>query len=100
MDDTQTVNQLEGQQGAAGIVRSTLLGLVEGDILLHLDVHGATPARRLIEVLNWPGSMITLGIDALVRDGLVETRLDELEVIVEPRRPGLVREAVLDAWRD
>ena len=100
MSGTETANHTEQRRGAAEIVLASLLGLVEGDILLHLDAHGATPVRRLMEELNWPGSMVTMGVGALVREGLVRVRPDEFEAVVEPRRPGVGREPVPDAWRD
>ena len=80
----------------------TSLGIIEGEVLLHLDVHGATPVRRLIRDLEWPSPLVTMAIGALVREGLIQARQHELEVIVEPKRPQAVpaflEEPVPEVW--
>lgn len=80
----------------------TSLGIIEGEVLLYLDVHGATPVRRLIRELEWPSPLVTMGVGALIREGLVQASQHELEVIVEPRRPleshVLQREDEPDEW--
>ena len=88
------------EQGSRSLVTS--LGIIEGEVLLHLDVHGATPMRRLIRELEWPSSLVTMAIGALIREGLAVARQHELEVIVEPKRPqtvpALLEEPVPEAW--
>ena len=74
-----------GEEGERSLVTS--LGIIEGEVLLYLDVHGATPVRRLIRELEWPSPLVTMGVGALIREGLVQASQRELEVIVEPRRP-------------
>ena len=73
------------EPGSRSLVTS--LGIIGGEVLLHLDVHGATPMRRLIRELEWPSPLVTMAIGALVREGLIRARQHELEVIVEPNRP-------------
>ena len=63
----------------------TPLGLVEGDALVYLEMHGATAIRRLVRELEWPAPMIMMAVGALVRDGLVRAIQHDLEVIVELR---------------
>ncbi len=82
----------------------TSLGIIEGEVLLYLDVHGATPVRRLIRELEWPSPLVTMAVGALIREGLVRASQHELEVIVAPRRPpaggglSLVLEPVPEVW--
>ncbi|OGX28852.1 MAG: hypothetical protein A3B78_02720 [Omnitrophica WOR_2 bacterium RIFCSPHIGHO2_02_FULL_67_20] len=76
----------------------TSLGIIEGEVLLHLDVHGATPMRRLIRDLEWSSPLVTMALGALIREGLVRARQHELELIIEPKRPALISEAVPEAW--
>ena len=88
------------EQGGRALVTS--LGIIEGEVLLYLDVSGATTVRRLIRELEWPAPMVTMGVGALIREGLVRARQHELEVIIEPRRPedpsAVLGEKALDAW--
>ena len=76
----------------------TSLGIIEGEVLLHLDVHGATPMRRLIRDLEWSSPLVTMALGALIREGLVRARQHELELIIEPKRPALISEAGPEAW--
>ena len=71
----------------------TSLGIIEGEVLLHLDINGATPVRRLIRDLEWPASLVTMAVGALIREGLVQADRHELEVILEPRH-----RAAADIW--
>lgn len=90
MDGVRTVDRPAEQGAADGLI--TMLGVVEGDILLYLDICGATPVRRLIRELAWPGAMVTMAVGALIREGLVRSHQHELDVIVEPKRPELIPE--------
>ena len=74
------------EQGGGSLVTS--LGIIEGEVLLYLDVSGATTVRRLIRELEWPAPMVTMAVGALIREGLVGASQHELEVIIEPKRPG------------
>jgi len=61
----------------------TPLGLITGEILHHLEAHGAKTVRRLIRVLEAPASLVTMGVGALIRAGLVRGSQDGAEVLVE-----------------
>jgi DNA-binding MarR family transcriptional regulator len=63
----------------------TLLGLVEGEVLTHLEEHGTTTLRGLIRALDWPAPMVTMGVGVLIRHGLVNGVQRDLEVVLEPR---------------
>jgi hypothetical protein len=76
----------------------TSLGIVEGEILLYLDVHGATPVRRLIRDLEWPGPIVTMAVGALIRERLVRAAQHELEVIIQSARPEFAEEPVPEVW--
>lgn len=84
------------EPGSRSLVTS--LGIIEGEVLLYLDVHGATPTRRLIRDLEWPSPLVTMALGALIREGLVRARQHELELIIEPKRPALISEAVPEVW--
>ena len=62
----------------------TPLGLVEGDVLLYLEAYGSTTLRQLIRELEWPTSLVTMAVGALVREGLIRAVQHELEVFVQP----------------
>lgn len=91
MDGTRTAGG-----PAPGNSTVTTLGVIEGEILLYLDVHGATPIRQLIRELPWPGAMVAATIGALIRKGLVQARRQGLEVVVESTRPGFILEPAFD----
>ena len=61
----------------------TLLGLVEGDILDYLEIHGPASLRRLIQRLEWPANIITMAVGSLIRHGLVHGEQRELEIMLE-----------------
>lgn len=63
----------------------TQLGLVEGDVLTYLEGHGPTSLRGLIRGLDWPSQVVTMGVGALIREGLVQGRQRELEVLIAPK---------------
>ena len=63
----------------------TQLGLVEGDVLTYLEEYGPTTLRGLIRGLDWPSRTVTMGVGALIREGLVQGRQRELEVLIEPK---------------
>ncbi len=71
--------------GTRGPSLMTPLGLVEGAVLTYLDEHGATRLRDLTRTLGWSASMVRMGVGALIREGLVEGRYQDLNVIVSPR---------------
>ena len=62
----------------------TPLGLIEGEVLTHVEVHGATALRRLIRELQWPATLVMMAVGALVRAGLVRAVQYDLEVILQP----------------
>ena len=72
----------------------TPLGLVEGEVLEHLDRHHTVTLRRLNRELAAPAYMVMMAVGALIRAGLVRGAQHDLEVIVQPRKPlrGLCRE--------
>ncbi len=77
-----------GRPGAAAS-RSlmTPLGLVSGDVLTHLEAHGATSLRGLIRHIGWSAPLVTMAVGALVRSGHVRAVQHDLEIIVEPITP-------------
>ena len=82
----------------------TPLGLIEGDVLTYLEEHGETTLRRLVRDLEWPSSLVTMAVGALVREGLARAVQHELEVAVEATaasRPTAEREPAdgPDVWR-
>jgi len=62
----------------------TPLGLVEGEILTHLEEHGVTTLRMLIGDLGWPSTMVMMAGGALIRAGLARATQHGLEVLIEP----------------
>ena len=78
------------------LIRS--LGIVEGDILVHVRAGGPTTLRGLIRALNWPARMVLMAVGALLRAGLVEAEEHELEVVVRAAaQPGPVSATAEDA---
>jgi DNA-binding MarR family transcriptional regulator len=69
----------------------TSLGIVEGEVLLHLEEHGATALRQLMRELEWPSPIVTMAIGALIRQGLVRASQHELELLLEPRSSSSAR---------
>ena len=70
----------------AGVLSTSLmtpLGLVQGDILIHLEEYGATTLRYLIQSLEWPSRMVMMGVGGLIRQGLVRAVQLELDVVIE-----------------
>jgi len=65
----------------------TELGIIEGEVLLYLERHGATPLRRLIREIEWPSPLVTMATGALIREGLVEADQRELELILTFKAP-------------
>jgi len=63
----------------------TPLGLLTGEILMHLEAYGATTVRKLIQALEAPISLVTMGVGALIRAGLVRGSQHGTEVLVEVR---------------
>jgi len=63
----------------------TPLGLLTGEILMHLEAYGATTVRKLIQVLEAPISLVTMGVGALIRGGLVSGSQQRAEILVELR---------------
>jgi len=63
----------------------TSLGLVEGEVLTYLEEHGATMLRELIWKLEQSTAMVTMGVGALIREGLVEGRQQDVNVMVNLR---------------
>ena len=82
----------------------TSVGLVEGDVLAYLEEHGATTSRQLIRSLEWPASLVMMGLGALVRAGVVQAVQRDLEVIVMPGTrashvPTGAQEGATPPWR-
>lgn len=65
----------------------TPLGMVEGEVLEHLDRCEKTTLRRLNQALQWPAYMVMMAVGALIRAGLVRAAQHDLEVVVTLRRP-------------
>ena len=74
----------------------TVIGLAEGEVLLHLEANGATPLRGLIRALPQPAPIVTMAIGSLIRKGLIRAVPHELEVVLEP--VGAHQEAVPYLW--
>jgi hypothetical protein len=60
------------------------LGVVEGEVLMYLEEHGATTLRQLTRELAWPASMVMMAVGALVRESLARAVQHELEIVIEP----------------
>lgn len=73
------------QEGARGPSLMTPLGLIAGDVLVHLEAHGATTVRRLVQVLEVPKFLMTMGVGALIREGLVHGSQQGADILVELR---------------
>ena len=87
MTDTLFPKAEEGTPSVAlGSTLMTVLGLVEGDALTYLEEQGSTTLRRLIRELDWPATLVTMAVGALIRQGLARGVRHELEIIIEPRR--------------
>lgn len=67
-----------------GVSLSSVLGLVEGEILLYLEEHGFARLRKIVNVLEWPMPEVMMAIGALIQEGLVEVRRDRFGVILQP----------------
>lgn len=76
--------QIRAASGASRMPLITALGLVAGDVLLHLERSGATTLRLLVRELKWPVQMIMMGVGALIREGLVRGVAQDVDVLVEP----------------
>lgn len=63
----------------------SVIGVVSGEILLHLESHGATPIRQLVRALEWPSPVTTMAVGALIRQGHVRAEQHDLEIIINPR---------------
>ena len=74
----------------------TVIGLAEGEVLLHMEANGATPLRGLIRALPQPAPIVTMAIGSLIRKGLIRAVPHELEVVLEPA--GAHQEAVPCLW--
>ena len=61
----------------------TVIGLAEGEVLLHMEANGATPLRGLIRALPQPAPIVTMAIGSLIRKGLIRAVPHELEVVLE-----------------
>ena len=88
MDGMRATNLEEtwGQSSVAEQMSASLmtpLGVIEGEVLIYLEEHGATPMRRLTRELDWPASLVIMAVGALVRERLVRATQHELEVRVE-----------------
>ncbi len=71
--------------GARSPSLMTPLGLMEGAVLTYLEEHGATMLRDLIRKLGRSAAMVTMGVGALIREGLVEGRHQNLDVLCSLR---------------
>src|SRR3989338_10334285 len=49
----------------------TVIGLAEGEVLLHVEANGATPLRGLIRALPQPAPIVTMAIGSLIRKGVI-----------------------------
>lgn len=76
----------------------TRLGVIEGEVLTHLERYGATPLRRLTRELEWPSPMILMAVGALAREGLARAMQHELEVLVEPVLKPVRHEPAAEVW--
>ncbi len=62
----------------------TPLGLIEGDILRHLETRALTVIQDLIHDLEWPAHMILMAAGSLVRQGHVRAIQNKGIVALEP----------------
>lgn len=73
------------REDVSGASLMTPLGLVEGEILLHLEERGGMSLRQLVHDLEWPSQLILMAVGALVREQLVSAYHGELDVVIESR---------------
>jgi len=52
----------------------TSLGIIEGEVLYHLEKRGFATQQQIIEALSWPSVMVTMSIGSLIREGLVKAK--------------------------
>lgn len=75
-----------------GMSLLTLVGVVEGDVLDYVEVHGRTTLHRLVQGLEWPSRIIVMAVGALIRQGLIRGTQTELEVVLGTHEtPGAAR---------
>jgi hypothetical protein len=63
----------------------TLLGMVEGEILTHIETHGATALPTLARALEWPMPLVIMAAGALIRRGLVRGVQSRRVTLLEPQ---------------
>jgi len=63
----------------------TPLGLIAGEVFVYLDAYGTTTVRRLVQMLEVPTALLTMGAGALIREGLVHGSRQGADVLVELR---------------
>ncbi|MBI4341061.1 MAG: hypothetical protein HY598_02120 [Candidatus Omnitrophica bacterium] len=94
------INRIAGYGTDAGAPLMTTLGIVSGEILTDLEQHGPATLRYLIRELNWPVPVVMMAVGALIREGLIQARQHELEILIELRREWAPLQAGEARWAD
>lgn len=70
------------QQEVASLM--TPIALIEGEVLSYLEEHGTATAKKLVDELKWPATLVLMGIGALVRSGLIQAKKIGYQVLLLP----------------
>lgn len=81
------------QPGSADTSLMTILGVISGEILTQVEQQGQSTLRQLIRDLPWPAPLVTMAVGSLIREGLIKASQLELEVLIEPKREWVPKQA-------
>jgi len=85
MQALETIAVYPGREKAKSKVSlMTPLGLVEGDILKHLEDGPLVAIQDLVRELEWPAHMILMAAGSLIRQGYVRGIQHEAALVLEP----------------
>lgn len=62
----------------------TPLGLISGEALSYIEQHRRITLRQLARALPWPSALVTMGVGALIRGGLIQAMPCGFEICLEP----------------
>lgn len=62
----------------------TPLGVISGEALAYIEQHRRITLRQLARALPWPSALVTMGVGALVRGGLIQAMQYGFEIFLEP----------------